>query len=113
MIIRQQPNYARMIGFGKERRPLDPAPIIQANIQFPHFAIVHVSLVNENGEPRDFINDKGNLTGILMGHLVSTSQLLTDINGEKSHFFIFNDLSIRIPGKYRLKFNLFDMDLSR
>lgn len=111
-LVRMASPLSLSTGFGKERRPLDPAPVLQADCAHPHAAVVHVSLVSEKGEPRDFVTERGSLTPILVGTTVATCAQLTDTNGEQGDFFVFNDLSVRIPGRFRLRFQLFDVDFS-
>lgn len=45
----------------------------------------------------------------LMGGLVSNAYPLTDPDGEPGIFFIFQDLSVRTEGRFRLKFRLMDL----
>ncbi|KAI9193034.1 velvet factor [Polychytrium aggregatum] len=45
----------------------------------------------------------------LFGSLVAHSQFLTSPNGGRSIFFIFNSISVRIQGEFKLKFNLVDL----
>jgi hypothetical protein len=54
-------------------------------------------------------NQSGGPPQILTGGLVSPCYLLKDLNGAKSFFFVFPDLSVRIRGKYKLKFGLFNL----
>lgn len=44
-----------------------------------------------------------------LGALVSNAYQLTDANGEPGVFFIFQDLSVRTEGRFRLKFILMDL----
>ena len=46
---------------------------------------------------------------VLVGSLVSPCHVLTDLDGNKSMFFVFNDISVRISGRFRLKFLLFNV----
>lgn len=44
-----------------------------------------------------------------LGALVSNAYALTDADGEPGVFFIFQDLSVRTEGRFRLKFILMDL----
>ncbi|KAI8097454.1 velvet factor [Halteromyces radiatus] len=48
----------------------------------------------------------------LVGTSISNAYELMTPSGEKGVFFIFDDLSIRIEGQYRLKFQLIDVSLT-
>ncbi|KAI8343728.1 velvet factor-domain-containing protein [Chlamydoabsidia padenii] len=50
-----------------------------------------------------------NVTKSLIGTLMSNAYELIDPHGDKGIFFIFDDLSVRIEGQYRLKFSLMDL----
>ncbi|KAI8808607.1 velvet factor-domain-containing protein [Cladochytrium replicatum] len=56
------------------------------------------------------------LAQVLVGSLVSPCHVLADVDGNKGMFFVFSDISVRVGGKYRLKFLLYDVkagDMSR
>ncbi|KAK9708575.1 hypothetical protein K7432_009560 [Basidiobolus ranarum] len=119
LIVRQHPHHARMCGFGeKDRRPIDPPPIIQlvvrdqrgrvdtTAVQDP-FYVLHVTLWSEDRqEERNIITSNSKCTRVLMGSLVASANLLKIPEGEQGCYFCFPDLSIRIEGRYCLKFNL-------
>ncbi|KAI9233249.1 MAG: velvet factor, partial [Podila humilis] len=128
--IVQQPLHARMCGFGeKDRRPVDPPPIVQLDEdegdgeydddddeeQDPLF-VLHVSLWSHDGtEVRNMIatpgqSDPPKLTRILMGSLVVSPILLNNPDGVPGWYFSFPDLSIRTEGVYTLKFALMRFD---
>ncbi|KAI8922413.1 velvet factor-domain-containing protein [Powellomyces hirtus] len=147
LIIRQQPNRARMCGFGtKDYRPVDPAPILQLirteasqvvlDYKQATSLVCHASLWSADGtEERGVVLNPGSAavarrseslfqneshvlsdpvppTGyvsVLVGSLVSPCHVLTDVDGSKSLFFTFPDLSIRTSGQYLLKFSLYDI----
>ncbi|KAJ3013468.1 hypothetical protein HKX48_005738 [Thoreauomyces humboldtii] len=157
LIIRQQPNRARMCGFGtKDYRPVDPAPILQLirkegdqillDYKQATWLVCHASLWSADGtEDRGVVLNPGsalharrsepmfaasdsptserdvqvhgltNLTppkgyaSVLVGSLVSPCHVLTDVDGTKTMFFTFPDLSIRTSGQYMLKFSLYDI----
>ncbi|ORZ10744.1 velvet factor-domain-containing protein [Absidia repens] len=49
------------------------------------------------------------VTKSLVGSTVSNAYELMDPHGERGIFFIFDDLSVRIEGQYRLRFQLMDL----
>ncbi|ORX84861.1 hypothetical protein K493DRAFT_269438 [Basidiobolus meristosporus CBS 931.73] len=115
----QQPLHARMCGFGeKDRRPIDPPPIIQliakdqqgrvdASVLQNPFFVLHVTLWSEDGlEERNIISNPPKSTRVLMGSLVSSPNILKNPDGEQGCYFCFPDLSIRTEGRYCLKFSL-------
>jgi hypothetical protein len=123
--VRQQPVAARSCGFGeRDRRVIDPPPIVQLTIDDPEatpeeismrlrfqFTVLHCSIWNETGEqdnsamPEDYRQQRR-----LMGTLVSSPFVGQDENGEEGCFFCFPDLSCRTPGSFRLKFALVVLD---
>ncbi|EEP80343.1 predicted protein [Uncinocarpus reesii 1704] len=48
-------------------------------------------------------------TNNLVGNTSSTAAKLRDLTGERGIWFIFNDLSVRAPGEYRLKISIMDL----
>ncbi|KAI7867144.1 velvet factor-domain-containing protein [Spinellus fusiger] len=121
LIVCQQPLHARMCGFGeKDRRPIDPPPIVQLvvqqgesrgpvdtqTLQTPFF-VLHVTLWSEDRQSeRNIISNPPKYTRILMGSLVSSPSLLKNTEGKTGLFFAFPDLSIRTEGRYTLRFSL-------
>ncbi|RUS29076.1 velvet factor-domain-containing protein [Jimgerdemannia flammicorona] len=115
----QQPLHARMCGFGeKDRRPIDPPPIVQliikddkgnfdTNMLQNPFFVLHVTLWSDDGtDERNIISNPPKCTRVLMGSLVSSPSLLKNPEGEQGLYFAFPDLSIRTEGRYTLKFSL-------
>lgn len=123
--VRQQPYAARSCGFGeRDRRVIDPPPIVQLTIDDPDqsqdevsrkirhpFSVVHCSIWDESGGkdmssmPEDFRQQRR-----LMGTLVASPFVGLDENGEEGCFFCFPDLSCRTPGSFSLKFALVVLD---
>lgn len=123
--VRQQPYAARSCGFGeRDRRVIDPPPIVQLTIDDPDqsqdeisrrirhpFSVVHCSIWDESGVkdmssmPEDFRQQRR-----LMGTLVASPFVGLDENGEEGCFFCFPDLSCRTPGSFSLKFALVVLD---
>ncbi|KNC97960.1 uncharacterized protein SPPG_06949 [Spizellomyces punctatus DAOM BR117] len=117
----QQPNRARMIGFGeKDRRPIDPPPILQlllsdptqvSHTSAPHL-IAHASLFSAHTPENQTIilnPFTSTPTPVLVGSLVSPCHVLTSPTGTPGLYFVFSDLSVRISGEFRLRFLVFDV----
>ncbi|KAJ3165726.1 hypothetical protein HDU88_003919 [Geranomyces variabilis] len=141
LVIRQQPDRARMIGFGEiDRRPIDPPPIIEIKLssasgvaRVSHTAaarvVAHASLLSESGAHERNLVLTPSLKGpipasawghqghgavpVLVGNMVAECQVWTDLDGSESMFFTFPDISIRVSGKYRLRFVVVDIKNSR
>lgn len=126
--VRQQPFAARSCGFGeRDRRVIDPPPIVQLNIEDPDltpdeiamrlrhpYSVVHCSIWDESASkdlslmPEDFRQQRR-----LMGTVVGSPFVGLDENGEEGCFFCFPDLSCRTPGTFRLTFQLVVLDFPR
>ncbi|KAK2882631.1 hypothetical protein FQN49_000170 [Arthroderma sp. PD_2] len=118
LIIRQQPERARVAGVkDKERKPIDPPPILQLRVsddseaaknylQSPYY-FVCCSLYHASDDPQ--ASNPVAPTGTLTGTLVSSLHRLKDVNNQDGGFFVFGDLSIRHEGEYKLLFDLFEM----
>lgn len=124
--ICQQPEAARACGFGeRDRRVIDPPPILQLEITTPSanqmtspspcpatVDVVHASLWNARGT--------SNVTNLslpnhrssrrLMGTLVASSAVALDEHNDEGSFFAFPDLSCRSQGRYRLRFSFMRVD---
>lgn len=46
---------------------------------------------------------------VLVGSLVSSPSIYTDLHQHRSMYFAFPDLSVRLVGQYRLQFTLFSL----
>lgn len=130
MIVRQQPKAARACGFGeRDRRVIDPPPILQLVIQDPTltpeeisarlkqpYLVVHCTLWDPATD-----GDASQMPGTtdkrqqrrLMGTLVSSPFVGKDEFNVEGCFFTFPDLSVRTPGVYSLKFKLVVLDPTR
>ena len=126
--LRQQPVAARACGFGeRDRRVVDPPPILQLSIDDPvatqedksaelralAFSVVHCTLWNPATNTDDSAmpgsSDKRQQRR-LMGTLVSSPFVGLDEHDVEGCFFTFPDLSVRTPGTYCLKFSLVILD---
>ncbi|KAI9806612.1 MAG: hypothetical protein M1825_006069 [Sarcosagium campestre] len=114
--IRQGPERARVAGpKEKDRKPVDPPPIIQLRIkddsdpsqnylQSPYYFMC-CNLYDVNAErPAAEAPNTG-----LAGTLVSSLHRLKDIDNNDGGFFVFGDLSVKIEGEFRLCFTLFEI----
>ncbi|EER39764.1 conserved hypothetical protein [Histoplasma capsulatum H143] len=116
LTVRQNPERARVAGGKeKERKAVDPPPIIQLKIdeskdpgqnylQSP-FYFMCCTLYNAT---EDTPATTAQSTA-LAGTLVSSLHRLKDTDNMEGGFFVFGDLSVKIEGEFRLKFNLFEM----
>ncbi|KXT00123.1 hypothetical protein AC578_3274 [Pseudocercospora eumusae] len=115
MVVRQQPQRAQVVQENnpKNRKPIDPPPIIElkyndrddpANAQWlvsPR-TFMMVTLINVKE------TDEFNPGKYLIGQTVSSLHRLKDINNKDGGFFVFGDISARKLGHYKLRFSLFD-----
>ncbi|KAE8348475.1 velvet factor-domain-containing protein [Aspergillus coremiiformis] len=117
LIIRQQPTRARVAGGKeKERKPVDPPPIVQIRVreegtylaqhylQSPYYFMC-CSLFDATED----IPVPESPSTALTGTLVSSLHRLKDVDNSDGGFFVFGDLSVKIDGDFRLKFTLFEM----
>ncbi|KAI9675511.1 MAG: hypothetical protein M1829_003315 [Trizodia sp. TS-e1964] len=114
--IRQGPERARVAGLKeKDRKPVDPPPIIQLRIkddsdpaqnylQSPYYFMC-CNLYDVNQERPASVAPQTALAGTL----VSSLHRLKDIDNSDGGFFVFGDLSVKVEGEYRLRFSLFEM----
>ncbi|CAF3467578.1 unnamed protein product [Fusarium graminearum] len=123
--IRQQPVAARSCGFGeRDRRVIDPPPIVQLiiegpnltkdelskHLRYPHY-VMSCSIVDETGaHDASFMPEEYRQQRRLMGSLVNAPFVGKDEHGEEGTFFCFADLSCRTPGSFRLKFSMAKID---
>ncbi|KAL4941221.1 hypothetical protein BDV06DRAFT_6250 [Aspergillus oleicola] len=117
LVVRQNPSRARVAGGKeKERKPVDPPPIVQIRVreegtylsqhylQSPYFFMC-CSLYDAQEDAPAPITPSTALTGTL----VSSLHRLKDVDNTDGGFFVWGDLSIKIEGEFRLKFTLFEM----
>ncbi|CAG8614090.1 685_t:CDS:2 [Paraglomus occultum] len=117
LIIRQQPKQARLCSNKeRDRRPVDPPPIIQLKIdgyseeaqnflQSPYYFMC-ANLVHPSQENSEQYNMSPR---VLTGTVVSSLHKLKDIDNQDGGFFVFGDISVRIEGRFRLRFSLFEI----
>ena len=118
--IRQQPSQARSCGFAdKDRRAIDPPPIVQLLIQgeglsaadldtyLRHDRYVMIcTLVDDKGKDAMNLEQDGLRSKRMMGECSAVPFVGADEHREVGCFFAFNDLSCRTPGDYRLSFSV-------
>ncbi|KAI9777608.1 MAG: hypothetical protein M1839_008662 [Geoglossum umbratile] len=114
--IRQGPERARVAGVKeKDRKPVDPPPIIQLRIkddsdpaqnylQSPYYFMCCNLYDPVHEQPATSAPHTA-----LAGTLVSSLHRLKDIDNSDGGFFVFGDLSVKLEGEYRLRFSLFEM----
>ena len=101
------------------KRALDDVPDSQEKISTTYDSLqarllCHVSLTTENGAELACIkrietDSSEQHTTLFYGETTGKGKLLTDMNGVKTLYFIFADLSVRIAGRYRLRCRMLDM----
>ncbi|KAK9471469.1 velvet factor, partial [Dipodascopsis tothii] len=115
--IRQQPCRCKAAGNKEkglaDRKAVDPPPIIQLTIndgdpnrewlQSPFFFMCANLYEPDKDEPV-----KKPPSETLAGTLVSSLHRVRE-NEEDGGFFVFGDLSVKLEGKFRLQFSLFEM----
>ncbi|ORY66768.1 hypothetical protein LY90DRAFT_223018 [Neocallimastix californiae] len=136
LIIRQQPAYARCSNFNdKERRPIDPPPIIQLifgneyvddsstnskTLLHTPFFFMSANLVKgsdscQNEEEKDnpksleIVESNGKMIKATNGLTVASLTRMKDFDSTYGAFFIFHDMSVCVEGTYRLKFSLYEI----
>ncbi|KAK4459271.1 velvet factor-domain-containing protein [Cladorrhinum samala] len=119
LVIRQQPkNGCVALTKGKDRRPLDPPPIVQLRIssrsdpsqrflQNPYLILVAKLLPKGSDDPEERRSEPK--SGDLAGTVVSSLYNLKDLNNQQGGFFVFGDLSVKKEGTFRLEFILFEL----
>ncbi|KAI8882455.1 hypothetical protein K501DRAFT_186704 [Backusella circina FSU 941] len=99
LVIVQNPIRARCCGFGeKDRRPVDPPPILQLFIEQP------------NGELRNAIEDADNASLFV----VQCSLFSQDGKEQRNHVFnpsSLQNLSVRVEGRFRLRFAFMNLSV--
>jgi hypothetical protein len=118
LVIRQQPESARACGFGeRDRRVVDPPPILVLDIDEPHDRletyVVHCTLWNPDLDEDDSsmpITTERRQQRRLMGTNIASPFYGKDENNIERCFFTFPDLSVRTPGTYSLRFTLVVLD---
>ena len=114
--IVQQPKHARIGTPGEaERRPIDPPPVVQIYLNFPHKQYNDLAYLS----PYYFLfttlytgDEKMNPVephSKLFGTLASSIYILRNTENRKGAYFVFPALSVQQEGRFRLKFQLFSI----
>ncbi|KAI8908382.1 velvet factor [Gorgonomyces haynaldii] len=130
IVVRQQAKKGRMTGFSQDLRSLCPSLILQVLVKENGRIITQVSeeeclslvctlrLVEVNSTSRAVIDSRDedrNATlreeNNLLGNSAACCQQFVDLHGNPGMFFLFPDLGIRSPGKYRFQCSVFRIDL--
>ncbi|KAB8299865.1 hypothetical protein EYC80_000111 [Monilinia laxa] len=113
LIIRQQPRYARVnMGKEKDRRAVDPPPVIQLIIPHavdPHYVINPHFFMMSRLIPVTDMQTGTSHGALLAGTTVSSSHRLKDPETDDwGAYFVFGDLSAKIEGIFILQFDLYE-----
>ncbi|KAI9280153.1 velvet factor [Umbelopsis sp. AD052] len=113
--IRQQPEQARLsTGNERERRTIEPPPIVQISLngvspenegnwlQSPNYFMC-ANLVHPTNDSKVYTPHHP----ALAGQVVSAMYKLKDIDNQDGAYCVFGDLSVKAEGEFRLKFTLF------
>ncbi|KAG0327097.1 hypothetical protein BG004_002837 [Podila humilis] len=118
LLIRQQPETAKVCGIKeRDRRPIDPPPIVQIKLanassdrhkdylQSPYLFMC-CNLVHASDPHGDIVAPAHRA---LAGTVVSSLNRLKDIDNSDGGFFVFGDISVRVEGHFILRFSLFEL----
>ncbi|CAM1505722.1 Fc.00g113590.m01.CDS01 [Cosmosporella sp. VM-42] len=111
LVIKQSPILGRALGKEKDRKPLDPPPIVQLldrrpNIYDSPYLFMICSLLAKD---YDFLTSSvEHPPNYLAGSRASSIYHLKDTTGTHGGFFIFGDVSVRHEGIFRLRFTLYN-----
>ncbi|PVH69955.1 hypothetical protein DL98DRAFT_541203 [Cadophora sp. DSE1049] len=102
LIVRQGPQSTRInVGKEEERKPVDPPFVIELKISSQ--PDLHQNYIKSTN-PCLFEYHSS-----LAGTLVTSLQHSTDKDNNGGAIFVFDDLSVKVEGKFRLRFDLFEM----
>ncbi|KAG0294552.1 hypothetical protein BGZ96_000986 [Linnemannia gamsii] len=116
--IRQQPQRAKVCGNKeRDRRSIDPPPIVQIKLadastdknkdylQSPYLFMC-CNLVHADDPNGEIVAPAHRA---LAGTVVSSLNRLKDVDNSDGGFFVFGDISVRIEGRFCLRFTLFEL----
>ncbi|KAF9969535.1 hypothetical protein BGZ73_008094 [Actinomortierella ambigua] len=116
--IRQQPIKAKVCGQKeRDRRPVDPPPIVQIKLADPSldrnkdylqspYLFMCCNLVHASEPMGDIVAPAHR---VLAGTVVSSLHRLKDVDNSDGGFFVFGDMSVRVEGHFCLRFTLFEL----
>ncbi|KAF9142486.1 hypothetical protein BG015_000832 [Linnemannia schmuckeri] len=118
LTIRQQPQRAKVCGNKeRDRRSIDPPPIVQIKLadastdknkdylQSPYLFMC-CNLVHADDPNGEIVAPAHRA---LAGTVVSSLNRLKDVDNSDGGFFVFGDISVRIEGRFCLRFTLFEL----
>ncbi|KAF9133558.1 hypothetical protein BGW39_009529 [Mortierella sp. 14UC] len=118
LVIRQQPQRAKVCGNKeRDRRSIDPPPIVQIKLadastdknkdylQSPYLFMC-CNLVHADDPNGEIVAPAHRA---LAGTVVSSLNRLKDVDNSDGGFFVFGDISVRIEGRFCLRFTLFEL----
>jgi hypothetical protein len=99
---------------------VDPPPIIELRVtsnadpgkqflQSPYLFMQCTLQVEQQSSSSDNSPSQVAACQEITGQSVSSLHRLKDINNEDGGFFVFGDISIRVLGRHRLNFSLFEL----
>ncbi|KAK1990267.1 hypothetical protein LX36DRAFT_716867 [Colletotrichum falcatum] len=123
LTVVQGPTNAKVAtGKEKDRKPIDPPPIVKLNVDprnfdrsfygnpdhclFNPFWIMYAYLINAD---RDSKQDPEVARKALVGTTCSSLHKFKDPNSHDTGYFVFGDLSVKYEGCFRLQFVLYEM----
>ncbi|KAF9935732.1 hypothetical protein BGZ67_003149 [Mortierella alpina] len=118
LFIRQQPRQAKVCGAReRDRRPIDPPPIVQLTLTEPStdrnkdflqspYLFMCCNLVHAEDPQGEIVAPAHRA---LAGTVVSSLNRLKDVDNSDGGFFVFGDMSVRMEGRFRLRFTLFEL----
>ncbi|KAK1589835.1 velvet factor-domain-containing protein [Colletotrichum navitas] len=123
LTVVQGPTNAKVAtGKEKDRKPIDPPPIVRLNVEprnfdrnfygnpdnclFNPFWIMYVYLINAD---RDSKQDPEVARKALVGTTCSSLHKFKDPNSHDAGYFVFGDLSVKYEGCFKLQFVLYEM----
>ncbi|KAI1342954.1 hypothetical protein F5Y15DRAFT_412624 [Xylariaceae sp. FL0016] len=119
-VIQQPMNAKAATGKDKDRKPVDPPPILRLSVppdedpdgvyrQSPYLIVVAYL---EYGPDEEHPRPSGAIPppNVMSGTMVSSLHRLKDPSNQEGAFFIFGDLTIKNEGVYVLRFDLLQME---
>ncbi|CAO3687099.1 unnamed protein product [Umbelopsis ramanniana] len=120
ILIRQQPRQAKQsIAYDRERRPVEPPPIVQIEfnnltaqetmtcLQSPYYFMTARLVTPDSSVRHPKLCDDDE--DVLTGSVVSSLHRLKDVDNQDAGFFVFGDLAIKIPGTFKIHFSLYEI----
>ncbi|KAG8530968.1 uncharacterized protein KY384_004325 [Bacidia gigantensis] len=112
LYIRQEPERAKTIADTvPDRKTIDPPPAIQLQHIDPSDPshLIDQDLGKHGKVSAGCEDPNAPPQPALLGMLVSSLHRLKDTNNLDAGFFVFGDLSVKLEGKFRLRFSLFEI----